>query len=93
MDESRKRRRVTQVTDERLQALPGIGDWTANYIAMRALGWPDAFPSGDLGLLHGLSETAPARLRALADPWRPWRAYAVMHVWNGLEMVPSRRRS
>lgn len=71
-----------------LKALPGIGDWTAHYIAMRALHWPDAFPAGDvalhqaLGLKHlGLREaTREAEQRAL--DWRPWRAYAVIRAWH-----------
>jgi AraC family transcriptional regulator of adaptative response / DNA-3-methyladenine glycosylase II len=67
---------------DQLKCLPGVGEWTAQYIALRALGWPDAFPHGDLGLLRGLNETSPARLCKLAEAWRPWRAYAVMHVWN-----------
>jgi AraC family transcriptional regulator of adaptative response / DNA-3-methyladenine glycosylase II len=77
---------------ERLKDLPGIGEWTAQYIALRALSWPDAFPHGDLGLLRSLEETSSARLRTLADAWRPWRAYAVMHLWNrpALELSSSR---
>lgn len=66
--------------------LEGIGDWTAQYIAMRALSHPDAFPAGDLILRRAaadggntLTETA---LRKLAEPWRPWRAYAVVHLWR-----------
>jgi AraC family transcriptional regulator of adaptative response / DNA-3-methyladenine glycosylase II len=62
--------------------LPGIGDWTAQYIAMRALRWPDAFPAGDLGLLKALGATSPRRLRELAAAWRPWRAYAAMYLWQ-----------
>lgn len=73
-----------EVTIEHLKELPGIGEWTAQAIAMRALAWPDAFPHGDLGLLRGLGETSPARLRSLADAWRPWRSYAAIHVWTGL---------
>lgn len=69
----------------RLQALPGIGDWTAQYLAMRALGWPDAFPAADYGVLKALGETSPARARERAEAWRPWRAYAVMHLWQSLE--------
>jgi AraC family transcriptional regulator of adaptative response / DNA-3-methyladenine glycosylase II len=69
---------------ERLKEIPGIGEWTAQVVALRALGWPDAFPHGDLGLLRGLGEPSAARVRALAEAWRPWRAYAVMYVWNGL---------
>lgn len=69
----------------RLTALPGIGPWTAHYIAMRALREPDAFPAHDLGLRHGFarnggSDSAAALLEA-AEAWRPWRAYAAMHLW------------
>jgi AraC family transcriptional regulator, regulatory protein of adaptative response / DNA-3-methyladenine glycosylase II len=71
-------------TIEQLQELPGVGSWTAQYIVMRALGWPDAFPESDLGLRHALGERSSKRLREIAEPWRPWRAYAVMHIWNGL---------
>jgi AraC family transcriptional regulator of adaptative response / DNA-3-methyladenine glycosylase II len=73
-------------TIAQLKEFPGIGEWTAQYIAMRALGWPDAFPHGDLGVLRGVGETSPKKLLALAEPWRPWRAYAVMYVWNGLSV-------
>lgn len=70
---------------ERLCALPGIGPWTANYIAMRGLGEADAFPIGDLGLARALearSEAAdPASIAGRAEAWRPWRAYATMHLW------------
>ncbi len=61
---------------------PGIGDWTAQYIAMRALRWPDAFPAGDLGLLKALGATSPRRLLETAAAWRPWRAYAAMYLWQ-----------
>src|SRR5215510_10450326 len=71
-------------TIERLKRIPGIGDWTAHYIAMRALRWPDALPHSDLGLLKALGETAPKRVLEIAENWRPWRAYALMHCWNGL---------
>jgi AraC family transcriptional regulator of adaptative response / DNA-3-methyladenine glycosylase II len=71
-------------TIEQLEGIPGVGRWTAEYIAMRALGWPDAFPEGDLGLRRGLGGLSHADLRTIAEDWRPWRAYAVMHVWNGL---------
>ncbi len=76
-----------------LRALAGIGPWTAEYIAMRALHWPDAFPAGDLGLrkaLGGASEVAAARI---AEPWRPWRAYAAAHLWTGnTEPVAPKKR-
>ncbi len=68
-----------------LRALPGIGDWTAQYVAMRALRWPDAFPAADHGVMKALGVTKPAQALAIAEPWRPWRAYAVMHLWAGLE--------
>ena len=72
----------------RLAAVPGIGAWTAHYIAMRALGEPDAFPAADLGLRralgNGAGRLAPARVAELAEAWRPWRAYAAMHLWAGL---------
>jgi AraC family transcriptional regulator, regulatory protein of adaptative response / DNA-3-methyladenine glycosylase II len=76
-----------EATTERLSAVPGIGPWTVAYIAMRALRDPDAFPVGDLGVrlgfeAHGLP-SAPADTLAYAERWRPWRAYAVMHLWNG----------
>jgi len=60
-----------------LLALPGIGPWTADYVAMRALGDPDAFPADDLVLRKVLGTST----RATAEAWRPWRAYAAMHVW------------
>lgn len=66
---------------ERLLALPGVGPWTAQYVAMR-LGEPDAFPAGDLGLRRALGLTERA-LRARAEAWRPFRAYAAMYLWTG----------
>jgi AraC family transcriptional regulator of adaptative response / DNA-3-methyladenine glycosylase II len=65
-----------------LRAIPGIGDWTAQYIAMRALGWPDAFPAADLVLMRALGVRTPAQARAAAAHWSPWRSYAVMHLWR-----------
>jgi AraC family transcriptional regulator of adaptative response / DNA-3-methyladenine glycosylase II len=68
-----------------LSALPGIGEWTAQVIAMRALREPDAFPAGDLGLRRALGSpgrlATPARVRELAEAWRPWRAYAAALLW------------
>jgi AraC family transcriptional regulator of adaptative response / DNA-3-methyladenine glycosylase II len=66
-----------------LQELPGIGPWTAEYVAMRALGDPDAFPHSDLGLMQALQLEKPAALLARAEAWRPWRAYAALHLWHG----------
>jgi len=68
----------------RLRALPGVGEWTAQYIAMRAVAWPDAFLHTDLGVMKALSETDPRRVLAKGEAWRPWRAYAVMHLWQSL---------
>ena len=69
----------------RLRSLPGIGEWTAQYIAMRALHEPDAFPATDIGLLRaadgGEGRPSPAQLTARAEAWRPWRAYAALHLW------------
>jgi AraC family transcriptional regulator, regulatory protein of adaptative response / DNA-3-methyladenine glycosylase II len=67
----------------RLRQLPGIGDWTAQYVAMRALGDPDAFPAGDLGLLRAASMRNERELARRAEAWRPWRAYAAMYLWQG----------
>jgi AraC family transcriptional regulator of adaptative response / DNA-3-methyladenine glycosylase II len=80
----------------RLTRLPGVGDWTAQYIAMRALGEPDAFPASDLGLLKAAAgngqRLTPARLRKLAGAWRPWRAYAAMHLWSDSRSLRPRHR-
>ncbi|MEX2333998.1 MAG: AlkA N-terminal domain-containing protein [Pseudohongiella sp.] len=67
-----------------LLALPGIGPWTTEYIAMRALGDPDAFPASDLALMKIMSTEKPKVLQAEAEAWRPWRAYAAIHVWHSL---------
>jgi AraC family transcriptional regulator of adaptative response / DNA-3-methyladenine glycosylase II len=66
-----------------LKELPGIGDWTAQYVAMRALRDPDAFPASDLGIYRSLGVSKPREALAAAEAWRPWRAYAVMHLWAG----------
>ncbi len=65
----------------RMIALPGIGPWTAQYVAMRALGEPDGFPASDLGLKHALPDVD---LAAHAENWRPWRSYAALHLWASL---------
>lgn len=69
----------------KLKAIPGIGEWTAQYIAMRALAWPDAFPHTDLGIRKALGETNPTKVLDIAEKWRPWRAYAALHCWTTLE--------
>jgi AraC family transcriptional regulator, regulatory protein of adaptative response / DNA-3-methyladenine glycosylase II len=67
---------------ERLKSIVGVGDWTAHYVAMRALAWPDAFPASDLGIMKALGVKSPKRTLEIAEAWRPWRAYAVMHLWS-----------
>lgn len=73
-------------TMRRLRALPGIGDWTAQYIAMRALHWPDAFPAGDVALQRALglpkSRDASAAAERASRAWQPWRSYAVLRAWQ-----------
>lgn len=69
---------------EQLQDLPGIGPWTAQYVAMRALSDPDAFPDADLVLMQAAGAQKPSALRARAEAWRPWRAYAAMQLWHGV---------
>lgn len=77
-----------QATIEALKELPGIGDWTAQYIAMRALRWPDAFPAGDIALHKALNvqqEKNPTRAaEAASQIWKPWRSYAVIRAWSTL---------
>jgi AraC family transcriptional regulator, regulatory protein of adaptative response / DNA-3-methyladenine glycosylase II len=72
----------------RLKEVPGIGEWTAQYVAMRALTWPDAFPHTDLGIARALGGRDPQRVLAIAEAWRPWRSYAAMHLWKSLETTP-----
>jgi len=67
-----------------LKTLPGIGEWTAQYVAMRSFRDPDAFPHTDLGLYKALGTTNPKETLTRAEAWRPWRAYAVMHLWQSL---------
>ena len=67
---------------KRLAELPGIGQWTAHYIAMRALRWPDAFPKEDIAVRNKLGGLTAKEAEAASQAWRPWRSYAVMHVWN-----------
>lgn len=72
---------------QRLRAIRGVGEWTAQYIALRQLREPDAFPSADIGLIRALERLesrayTPAQLLARAEAWRPWRAYAAQHLWT-----------
>ena len=77
-----------EVTRERLRAVRGIGPWTVAYVSMRALRDRDAFPAEDLGVRLGFESlglaSTPQAIRDHAERWRPWRAYAVMHLWNSL---------
>jgi AraC family transcriptional regulator of adaptative response / DNA-3-methyladenine glycosylase II len=67
-----------------LLAMPGIGPWTVEYISMRAFADPDGFPAADLGLMRALDLRKPNELQARAECWRPWRAYAALHLWHSL---------
>lgn len=82
---------------ERWTSLPGIGPWTAHYIALRALGHPDAFPAEDLVLQKTLSSDgsrlSTRALRAHAERWRPWRAYAVIQLWHDAMLMAADTRA
>jgi AraC family transcriptional regulator, regulatory protein of adaptative response / DNA-3-methyladenine glycosylase II len=67
---------------DRLVALPGIGQWTAHYIAMRALRWPDAFPKEDIAVRNNLGGVSAKQAEEMSQRWRPWRSYAVLHIWK-----------
>lgn len=71
-----------EATIRQMVTLPGIGAWTAHYIAMRALRWPDAFPKEDVALRKILGGVASARAEEMSQAWRPWRSYAVLHLWQ-----------
>ncbi|WP_317931490.1 DNA-3-methyladenine glycosylase 2 family protein [Halioxenophilus sp. WMMB6] len=67
-----------------LQSIKGIGPWTAHYVAMRALAWPDAFPKEDVVLQKALGGVSARQAEAMSLSWRPWRSYACLHLWNSL---------
>lgn len=69
---------------EELRKLPGFGPWTVQYIAMRVLGWPDAFPHTDHGVLKSLADRSPREVLTLSQTWSPWRSYATVLLWNFL---------
>jgi len=71
-----------QIFLKQLVALPGIGPWTAQYIAMRAMRWPDAFPKEDVAIRKSLGGVSPKEAEEISQAWRPWRSYAVLHLWN-----------
>ncbi|MGR9091366.1 MAG: AlkA N-terminal domain-containing protein [Gammaproteobacteria bacterium] len=73
-----------EVVRGRLIEVSGIGEWTASYVAMRALAWPDALPLGDLGIKKALGMTRAADIAARTEAWRPWRAYGAIYCWLGL---------
>lgn len=69
---------------KKLMDIPGIGAWTAQYIAMRAMGWPDAFPHTDHGVKKALAPLSENEILEMAEAWRPWRGYATINLWNSL---------
>jgi len=71
-------------TRERLRSIAGIGEWTTGYVGMRALNDPDAFPAADLVLLRAARAGTARELQGFAERWRPWRAYAALHLWQGV---------
>ena len=73
-----------------LTELPGIGEWTAQYIAMRTLSWPDAFPHTDLVVMKQLGTRDKKEVLRIAEAWRPWRSYATMHLWKSASDIGSR---
>ncbi|PMY01296.1 adenosine deaminase, partial [Pseudomonas sp. GW460-13] len=68
-----------------LREVGGIGDWTAQYVAMRALGWPDAFPGTDYALRKVLGVSTVRAMHERTAQWAPWRAYAAIHLWHRYE--------
>jgi AraC family transcriptional regulator, regulatory protein of adaptative response / DNA-3-methyladenine glycosylase II len=73
-----------ETTVRRLREIPGVGDWTAHYVALRALRYPDAFPAADLGLRKAAGLDRADDLVARSLSWRPWRGYAAVHLWQSL---------
>ncbi|WP_026035682.1 AlkA N-terminal domain-containing protein [Cupriavidus sp. BIS7] len=76
-----------EATVAQLRAIDGIGDWTAQYVAMRALGWPDAFPGTDYALRKVLGVDTVRQMQAITAGWAPWRAYAAIHLWHRYEAI------
>jgi AraC family transcriptional regulator of adaptative response / DNA-3-methyladenine glycosylase II len=85
-------------TIARLRSVPGIGEWTAQYIALRGLHHPDAFPASDIGILRNAEQIfatplSPAQLLARSEQWRPWRGYAAQHLWSAnVSLMPHRKQ-
>jgi AraC family transcriptional regulator of adaptative response / DNA-3-methyladenine glycosylase II len=85
---------------DRLRSVPGIGEWTAQYIALRGLHHPDAFPASDIGILRNAEQIfgtpfSPTQLLARSEQWRPWRGYAAQHLWSASHagITPRRKQS
>ncbi|HEY1966056.1 MAG TPA: AlkA N-terminal domain-containing protein [Acidobacteriaceae bacterium] len=81
----------------RLRSIPGIGEWTAQYIALRGLHHPDAFPASDIGILRNAEHLfgkllSPTQLLARSEQWRPWRGYAAQHLWSASHLSPTPRQ-
>ncbi len=74
---------------DRLAELQGIGQWTAHYIAMRALRWPDAFPKDDIAVRNNLGGVSAKQAEEMSQAWRPWRSYAVLHIWKHSPPAPA----
>lgn len=75
-------------TRTQLLKLPGVGEWTTNYLLMRALRWPDAFIGTDLGIVKAAKAQGIDNIEQHAERWKPWRSYAAMHLWQSLEKKP-----
>ncbi len=78
---------------EKLKTIKGIGNWTARYIAMRAMEWPDSFLDTDIGVKKALAPYITGNINDIADPWRPWRSYATINLWNSLKVSPPKERT
>lgn len=74
-------------TIAQLMTLPGIGPWTAHYITMRALRWSDAFPKEDIALRNNLGGISAKEVESMAQMWRPWRSYALLHIWRNQALI------
>ena len=72
----------TETALNQLAAIPGVGPWTAQYLAMRAMHWPDAFPKEDIVVRKALGGISARQAQEMSQVWRPWRSYTVMHIWR-----------
>ncbi len=78
---------------EKLLELPGFGPWTVQYIGMRAMGWPNAFPHTDYGVKKALANVKAEEIPVMAKKWQPWRSYATINLWNSLEGASNEQKS